>query len=94
MLDKPKESRKENLMQNWEYIRLGVSYSVRSITTHDSVYELVDIYSNGIRLLSQTKSLALYDHLNKLGTEGWELVNVHLGRGKFDEVYYLKRSIG
>jgi hypothetical protein len=40
-------------MQNWEYIRLGVSYSTRSITTHDSVYELVDVYSNGTKILSK-----------------------------------------
>jgi hypothetical protein len=93
MLEETVSSRKENSIQNWEYIRLGVSYSTRSITTHDSVYELVDIYSNGIKILSQTKSLDLYDYLNKLGTEGWELVNIHLGRGKFDEVYYLKRPV-
>ena len=80
-------------MQNWEYSRLGASYSARSITTHDSVYELVDVYSNGVKILSQTKSLDLYDYLNKIGTEGWELVNIHLGRGKFDEVYYLKRPV-
>ena len=93
MLAETVSSRKENLIQNWEYIRLGVSYSARSIITHDSVYELVDIYSNGIKILSQTKSLDLYDYLNKIGTEGWELVNIHLGRGKFDEVYYLKRPV-
>src|SRR5688500_19942316 len=94
MLDKPKQSRKENPMQNWEYIRLGVSYSVRSITTHDSVYELVDVYSNGIKILSKTKSLDLYDYLIKIGTEGWELVNIHLWRGKLEMVSNLILNVG
>lgn len=70
-------------MQVWEY--LEVTAPMRDDT------KSVRIYVNGQEVISESKTSVLYDFLNKLGKEGWEMVNFafYPNRTAF---YYFKRA--
>jgi hypothetical protein len=52
----------------------------------------VRVYLNGEEALPESRISALYDFLNNLGKEGWEMVNFafYLNKTAF---YYFKRGI-
>ncbi len=70
-------------MKKWEYLEItapmrGDGKSVR-------------IYRNGEEAHSESMSSALYEYLNQLGAEGWEMINFafYPNRTAF---YYFKRA--
>ena len=71
-------------MKKWEYIE--VTAPVRD----DG--KSVRIYLNGEETVPESMSLALYDYLNTLGQEGWEMINFafYPNRTAF---YYFKRAV-
>ena len=71
-------------MKKWEYIE------VTAPMREDN--KSVRIYLNGEEALPESKVSVLYDFLNKLGREGWEMVSVafYPNRTAF---YYFKRAI-
>jgi len=71
-------------MQKWEYIEVTAPMREDGKAVH--------IYRNGTEALPETMASSLYDYLNKLGNEGWELVNFafYPNRTAF---YYFKRPI-
>jgi len=71
-------------MQEWEY--LEVTAPMREDT------KSVRIYVNGEEAVSESRTFVLYDYLNKLGKEGWEMVNFafYPNRTAF---YYFKRAV-
>lgn len=52
----------------------------------------VRVYLNGEEVLPESTTSVLYDYLNKLGSEGWEMVNFafYPNRTAF---YYFKRAV-
>ena len=71
-------------MQEWEYIE------VTAPMRDDG--KSVRIYLNGEETLPESKSSALYDYLNKLGRDGWEMVNFAFYPNK-TAFYYFKRAV-
>ena len=71
-------------MQKWEYIEVTAPMREDGKSVH--------IYRNGTEAIPETMASSLYDYLNKLGSEGWELVNFafYPNRTAF---YYFKRPI-
>ncbi|HEX2995803.1 MAG TPA: hypothetical protein VHP14_13340 [Anaerolineales bacterium] len=71
-------------MTKWEYIE------VTAPMRDDN--QSVRIYLNGEEALSESRTSALYDFLNKLGREGWEMINFtfYPNRTAF---YYFKRAV-
>ena len=71
-------------MQKWEYIEVTDPMREDGKSVH--------IYRNGTEALPESMAASLYDYLNKLGDEGWELVNFafYPNRTAF---YYFKRPI-
>lgn len=71
-------------MKKWEYIE------VTAPMRDDN--QSVRIYLNGEETIPESQKPALYDFLNKLGKEGWEMVNFafYPNRTAF---YYFKRAI-
>lgn len=71
-------------MQKWEYIEVTAPMRDDGKAVH--------IYRNGTEAVPEAMASSLYDYLNKLGNEGWELVNFafYPNRTAF---YYLKRPI-
>ena len=69
-------------MQKWEYIEVTAPMREDGKSVH--------IYRNGTEALPETMASSLYDYLNKLGNEGWELINFafYPNRTAF---YYFKR---
>jgi len=52
----------------------------------------VRIYLNGEQAVAESKTSALYDFLNKLGGEGWEMINCAFYPNK-TAFYYFKRVL-
>jgi len=71
-------------MKKWEYIE------VTAPMREDN--RSVRIYVNGEETLQESKTSILYDFLNKLGKEGWEMVNFAFYPNK-TAFYYFKRPI-
>ena len=71
-------------MKKWEYIE------VTAPMRDDG--QSVRIYLNGQEAVPESKTSALYDYLNKLGKDGWEMINFsfHPNRTAF---YYFKRVV-
>lgn len=70
-------------MTKWEYLRITVSYRESGIIDHAST---------GLdELLSDVAPHEWDTYLNKLGDEGWELVNVNMWNDGYAELYYFKR---
>ncbi|HEX2998610.1 MAG TPA: hypothetical protein VHP14_27565 [Anaerolineales bacterium] len=71
-------------MQKWEYIE------VTAPMRDDG--KSVRIYLNGEETLPESRVSVLYDFLNKLGKEGWEMINFafYPNRTAF---YYFKRLV-
>jgi hypothetical protein len=71
-------------MQEWEYIE------VTAPLRDDG--KSVRVYLNGEEVLPESKTSVLYDFLNKLGREGWEMVGFafYPNRTAF---YYFKRPV-
>jgi len=69
-------------MKKWEYIE------VTAPTRGDG--QSVQIYLDGIEAVPESRLTALSDYLNKLGNEGWEMINFgfHPNSTRF---YYFKR---
>ena len=74
-------------MQKWEYLKLDVQYPQGNI--HNRKIE--SAHTNGESIFPMPDVKALRDYLNRLGNEGWELVNV-IATGK-GEGYTFKRLI-
>jgi hypothetical protein len=71
-------------MKKWEYIE------VTAPMRDDN--KSVRIYLNGEEAMPESKTSALYDFLNKLGKEGWEMVNFSFYPNR-TAFYYFKRAI-
>jgi hypothetical protein len=74
-------------MQKWMYLRLAVNYRGEN--------EVYSVTSNGIPIFTKgnkTNLKDLQDFIEKLGNEGWELVNVYQD-SQLCEVYHFKRPI-
>jgi hypothetical protein len=71
-------------MQKWEYIE------VTAPMRDDG--KSVRVYLNGTEAFPESRPDVLYDYLNKLGKEGWEMINFafHPTRTAF---YYFKRPV-
>ena len=71
-------------MQKWEYIEITAPMRDDG--------KAVRLYRNGTEAVPEALAASLYDYLNKLGSEGWELVNFafYPNRTVF---YYFKRLI-
>ncbi len=71
-------------MKKWEYVEVTAPVREDGQSVH--------IYLNGTEAVRESKLSALADYLNKLGEEGWELVNFafHPNSTRF---YYFKRPI-
>ena len=67
-------------MQKWEYIQLQVGY------TSEGLARL--IHKDGKQVYADRNGMLLTEYLNKLGRDGWELVNI-----VDNTVFYLKRPI-
>jgi|RhiMetdeSRZDD1v2_1073273.scaffolds.fasta_scaffold49544_2 hypothetical protein len=73
-------------MRKWEYLRLVVTYRGSFDTD-----EVNWVTANHADVLQPANISTFYDYLNKLGKDGWEMVNVFpINVG---EVYHLKRPI-
>jgi hypothetical protein len=71
-------------MKKWEYIE------VTAPMREDS--QSVRIYLNGEEVVPESKSSALYDYLNQLGRDGWEMIGFAFYPNK-TAFYYFKRAI-
>jgi hypothetical protein len=71
-------------MKKWEYIE------VTAPMRDDG--NAVRIYLNGVEVLPEAKHSALYDYFNKLGEEGWEMINFAFYPNK-TAFYYFKRPV-
>ena len=69
-------------MKKWEYIELTAPMREDGKSVH--------IYLNGKEAVPESMSSILYDYLNKLGQEGWEMVNFSFYPNK-TAFYYFKR---
>ena len=71
-------------MQEWEYIEVTVPMRDDG--------KSVRIYLNGEESLPESKTSVLYEFLNKLGKQGWEMVSFafYPNRTAF---YYFKRPV-
>jgi hypothetical protein len=71
-------------MQKWEYIEV-------TVPMRDDA-RAVRIYRNGEEAIPESMPSVLYEFLNKLGKEGWEMVSVafYPNRTAF---YYFKRPV-
>jgi hypothetical protein len=74
-------------MQKWEYLAINLLYRDDSKSLIDSV-----AFNNRHAFSNMTKD-EWYAYLKKLGSEGWELVNVHHAHDGRNETYYFKRPI-
>ena len=71
-------------MKKWEYIE------VTAPMREDG--KSVRIYLNGKEAVPESVSSKLYDYLNELGQEGWEMVNFSFYPNR-TAFYYFKRSV-
>ena len=71
-------------MQKWEYIEVTAPMRENG--------KSVRIYRNATEALPESMTSSLYDYLNKLGNEGWELVNFAFYPNK-TAFYYFKRPV-
>jgi|SRR5690349_14291439 hypothetical protein len=78
--------RKEKLMQKWEYLRLDVHYKDPKDPGVQS------IFSNYDETLSNVAFSDLHNYINKLGSEGWEMVGERAS-GERHHAFYFKRPI-
>jgi hypothetical protein len=69
-------------MTKWEYIE------VTAPMRDDG--KSVRIYLNGVESRPESTSTALYEYLNKLGDDGWEMINFAFYPNK-TAFYYFKR---
>lgn len=69
-------------MKKWEYIE------VTAPMRDDG--KSVRVYLNGTEALPESKSSALYEYLNRLGADGWEMINFAFYPNK-TAFYYFKR---
>jgi hypothetical protein len=76
--------RKENPMNKWEYIE------VTAPMREDG--KSVRIYLNGEEVVPESRTSVLYDYLNQLGREGWEMINFAFFPNK-TAFYYFKRTV-
>ena len=67
-------------MQKWEYTQLQVGY------TSEGFARL--IHRDGKQVYSDKKGMLMTEYLNKLGRDGWEMINA-----ENNEVFYFKRPI-
>ena len=70
-------------MKKWEYIEV-------TAPMRDDA-QSVRIYVNGEQVVPESKSSALYDYLNKLGQDGWEMVSFSFLQNR-TAFYYFKRA--
>jgi hypothetical protein len=75
---------KGNLMKKWEFIEV-------TAPMRDDA-QSVRIYLNGEEVIPESKTTALYEYLNKLGQDGWEMVSFAFYPNK-TAFYYFKRAI-
>jgi len=71
-------------MHKWEYIEVTAPMRDDGKSVH--------IYLNGVEALPESRPGVLYDYLNKLGKEGWEMINFAFYPTK-TAFYYFKRPL-
>jgi len=71
-------------MKKWEYIE------VTAPMRDDG--KSVRLYLNGVEALPESSAAALYDYLNKLGADGWEMINCAFYPNP-TAFYYFKRPV-
>ena len=75
-------------MQKWEYLRLDVFYKVT-----EEGGEVKSVVANYSEVLSNIIHPDLHNYINKLGSEGWEMVSERVSAGHQHTSYYFKRPI-
>jgi hypothetical protein len=73
-------------MQKWEYLRLDVRYKAERGSGIESVF------SDYVEVLSNINYIAFHNHINKLGSEGWEMMSEREVDDQHN-VYYFKRPL-
>ena len=71
-------------MKRWEYLEATAPMRDDG--------QSVRIYINGKEAVPESKTSALYDYLNKLGEDGWEMVSFAFYPNKTG-FYYFKRPV-
>jgi hypothetical protein len=71
-------------MKKWEYMEVTAPMRDDGKSVH--------IYINGDEAVPESQTSALYDFLNKLGNEGWEMVSFAFYPNK-TAFYYFKRPV-
>lgn len=71
-------------MKKWEFIEV-------TAPMRDDA-QSVRIYLNGEEVIPESKASALYEYLNKLGQDGWEMVSFAFYPNK-TAFYYFKRTV-
>jgi hypothetical protein len=70
-------------MQKWEYLILRGSYY------NEHIY----VYLNSVNVLSDVNEIDFLKYLNKLGNDGWEMVNYHEEEEHPMWSYHFKRPL-
>jgi hypothetical protein len=71
-------------MKKWEFIEV-------TAPMRDDA-QSVRIYLNGEEVVAESKTSALYEYLNNLGQDGWEMVSFAFYPNK-TAFYYFKRPV-
>jgi hypothetical protein len=71
-------------MKKWEFIEV-------TAPMRDDA-QSVRIYLNGEEVIPESNTAALYEYLNKLGQDGWEMVSFAFYPNK-TAFYYFKRAV-
>jgi hypothetical protein len=79
-----RHSQKGIRMKKWEFIEV-------TAPMRDDA-QSVRIYLNGEEVVAESKTSALYEYLNKLGQDGWEMVSFAFYPNK-TAFYYFKRAV-
>jgi hypothetical protein len=71
-------------MQKWEYLQ---------VVWTNSQDGSISIISNGQPIVARENILYLYQYLNRLGQEGWELVSISQIMNGVQGYHYFKRPV-
>jgi len=73
-------------MQKWEYLRLDVFFE-----ESEAIKRVRALMVNYVQTSTNIPFSDLHNYINKLGSEGWELVSERAASGQQHNSYYFKR---
>jgi riboflavin biosynthesis pyrimidine reductase len=77
-------------MTKWEYLRVYIGESLGGRYAEKAN----KIIANGVEVVQNGKDkMNIYDYLNQLGQEGWELIFRESGLYSDGTIFYLKRPL-